>query len=194
MPKNIRINLGHLRQNRESNKLINLLIMHMNSNIKFIHYAIPNLNFNDISILQKITFYAGNSQKRVSINCPPLALQVPFNPEMDNKVKLQKLKKTTGLSLFLSSKNMKTLFILHKNNIIKRKLNSVGAFKAEDGLDAAKAIRLKQLPFLNDINKINLIEKQLKVVMFLTNSKNIAQLVHAPIIHLYDLNNGKRKK
>ena len=187
MQKNTRLNLGHLRQNRESNKLINLLIMHMTSDIKFIHCAIPDINFNDISILQKMTFYAENSQKRVSLNCSPLALQVSFNPDLDNKLKLIKLKKTTGISLFLSSKNTKILFILHKNNIIKKRLNSLSTIKSEDGLDAAKAIRLKQLPFLNDINKINLIEKQLKVVMFLTNSKNITQLARAPIIHLNNL-------
>ncbi|MCL4381028.1 MAG: hypothetical protein M1331_00765 [Candidatus Marsarchaeota archaeon] len=156
----------------------------MHSNIKFIHCAIPDLDFNDISILQRITVKAGNNQNQIAVRCLPFALHVFFNPESNNKEKLLKLKKTTGIRLFVSSKNTKSLFILHKNNIIRRKLNAVDTVQAGDGLDAAKAIRLGKIPVISDKERVGLIEKQLKIVMFLTNSKHIAQLSKAAVVRI----------
>lgn len=55
--------------------------------------------------------------------------------------------------------------------------------KIEDGLEAAKALRAGVMPFIeaSQMDDFELYMKQLRIAMFLTDSKNIAALKKAPI-------------
>ncbi len=161
----------------------------MIQNIKFIHCALPDIDFNEISIKQKIKIKANNKIKTIS--CMPFAVEIKSKNTKDINKQIAKINIQKNIALFFTKSKF---FIFINKHIIEFNIkankkntdqfNPNNAIIINNGLDAAKCIRLKQFPILSDINKINLIEKQLKVVMFLTNSKNIAQLALAPIVYV----------
>ena len=153
----------------------------MLDNIRFIHCALPDVNFKDIAINQsiKIKQYQ-NLKKGFTIECLPFVLQI----NSDNKREISEIHKKTGLCLFITKKDKK-IFVMYKSKIISNiKINLKDIFYINNGLDAAKCIRLAKIPLIREAGKLDLLKKQLKVVMFLTNSKNIKQLLTAPIVNI----------
>ncbi len=137
----------------------------MIDSIQFVHCAIP-----DMALSEADTRYALN--EGFTLPCP-MAVQASSNEEA-----AQLSSRAAIPSVF-----QKNVFVDGKLAV---RLQSSQTVEVEDGLDAAKAIRLlgnSVLPCIkrSDADSAGMFMKQLRIAMFLTNSINIGALGQAPI-------------
>lgn len=156
----------------------------MNKNIKFIHCALPNIDFNKISMEEKIKIKV--ESKQITISCLPFIIKITSNSNIKNQMLIIHKYKDVRLFFMKPNKlfviyNKKLIEIENINGISKRTINK-NLIYVNNGLDAAKYIRLKKYFVVLKSDKINLIKKQLKVIMFLTNSGDIEHLKKAPVV------------
>ncbi len=156
----------------------------MNKNIKFIHCALPNIDFNKILIKENIKIKA--ECKQITISCLPFIIEINSTFNIKNQILI--INKYNYIKLFFMKPNK--LFIIYNKKLIEieeinginKKTINKNLICVNNGLDAAKYIRLKKYFIVLKFNKIDIIKKQLKVIMFLTNSINIEQLKKAPVV------------
>ena len=158
----------------------------MDKNIKFIHCALPNIDFNKISIKENIKIKV--ESKQITISCLPFIIEITSTSTSNIKNQILVINKYNYIRLFFIKPNK--LFIIYNKKLIEieeinginKKTINKNLIYVNNGLDAAKYIRLKKYFIVLKFNQINIIKKQLKVIMFLTNSRNIKQLKKAPVV------------
>ncbi len=133
--------------------------------ITFVHNALPDLSLSEVDTSFNLD--------KVKIGVPILLLvekeDDAKNLSKDNKDIPFAVKEASGLEICLDGECKK---------VGKHNLEGVG-----DGLEAAKVIRTNGIPFvkLAQLADFSLYVRQLKIAMFLTNSKDINSLKNAPI-------------
>jgi hypothetical protein len=137
--------------------------------ISFVHNALPDLSLNEIDTTLKI-------------GIPAIELKVPIlilseTPEAAKTLSIANtevpvaIEKNNGLVLYLDGKACNV------------RIYNARIGRAGDGIEAAKVIRTGGIPFIGQeqIGELQLYVKQLRIVMFLTNSKDIDHLKEAPV-------------
>ncbi len=136
--------------------------------IQFVHCAIPNLALNDVDTSYKL--------KEGFVLPYPIA--VMCESEEEAKEISQRSKDTPF--------NFKGLVFINGKQV--GQLKSTYLVEVRDGIEAAKAVRLDKsaLPCIGkaDLKELEIYIKQLRVAMFLTNSKSIQKLEAAPIYNM----------
>ena len=132
------------------------------------HCAIPDLALNDVDTSYKL-------KEGFTL---PYPLVVAAESEDDAK---EISAKSRGVPFCFKS----LVFINGKQT---GQLRSTYLVEVRDGIEAAKAIRIDSsaLPCISmaDIKELDIYIKQLRISMFLTNSKSIAKLEAAPIYNM----------
>jgi hypothetical protein len=72
----------------------------MIQNIKFIHCALPDIDFNEISIKQKIKIKANNKIKTIS--CMPFAVEIKSKNTKDINKQIAKINIQKNIALFFT--------------------------------------------------------------------------------------------
>ncbi len=125
--------------------------------VHFVHFAVPDMALDD-----------ANTKMRIG--------KIVLDPPILIKAKPFKSAHTKGFAFFDGKK------IVQGKNAYKldMKIEYVN-----DGLEAAKVLRMRinTLPVVKNASEKRLIEikRQLRIVMFLTNSKSIKELKKAPV-------------
>ncbi|MCL4379110.1 MAG: hypothetical protein M1160_03135 [Candidatus Marsarchaeota archaeon] len=137
----------------------------MIDSIQFVHCAIPDMALSEADTAYRLS-------EGFTLPCP---MAVQASSESD-AVQL------SG-SGAMPSVFQKSVFVGGK---LAGRLQSSQTVEVEDGLDAARAIRLlgnSVLPCIKrtDADKAGMLIRQLRIAMFLTNSINIGALSQAPI-------------
>jgi len=147
-----------------------LLIKEFNSEeVSFVHHSLPDLSLKEIDT----TFFIDNNLK----------VAVPiFVLASDDKI-AYKLSEETNAPVIVDGKDWINIYVNNRKDPLKIDFKKIIFAKVKDGVEAAKAIRNSMIPIITEaqIKDLPLYITQLKIAMFLTNSKNIEELKHAPI-------------
>ncbi|MGC8651970.1 MAG: hypothetical protein ACP5UH_01830 [Candidatus Micrarchaeia archaeon] len=134
--------------------------------IHFVHYALPDMALGDADTSMRIG--------SITLDAPVLV--------MVNKAREAALaERKYGMNAVLATKGGVRAFKSGRSTLLRGYV----LHKVNDGLEAAKVIRIdkKSIPYvtLGTARRSGEILKQLKIAMFLTNSKSISELKRAPI-------------
>jgi hypothetical protein len=141
--------------------------------IDFVHFAIPNLALSEIDT----AYVLGGASARIELRFPLVVFVKDHDEAKELSIDYKSIpiavERDDSIEIFVSG-------IGRSVRMNKQDLVRVG-----NGIDVAKALRLRPqaLPFIEKdrIEDIDALIKQLRIVMFLTNSKNIEELINAPI-------------
>ncbi len=138
-------------------------------NTHFVHCAIP-----DMAI----------SEADTSCTICGIPTSVPIGVLIDDRnIAAQKSLEKPGIIFIADSSG--TAMAFKDGKTMPAKGSGFKIVKVGDGVNAAKALRIfeNSIPCIEekDTKKLELYTKQLKIAMFLTNSKNIDSLKKAPI-------------
>ena len=140
------------------------------NDISFVHNALPDLSMGEISLATELT---GSG---ITIKFPILVLAGDESdvPKLALSGACIAVVKGDSLRLYMDSKTYELSVV------------SMNMVHIEDGVEAAKAIRLGYVPYikLEQLDQLQLYLKQLRITMFLTDSKDIPALKAAPIYRL----------
>ena len=141
------------------------------NNISFVHNALPDLSMEEISLAIELT---GSG---ITIKFPMLVLAGDESdvPKLaPSGACIAVIKPSDSLRLYTDSKTY------------EMPADSINMVHIEDGVEAAKAIRLGYVPYikLEQLDQLQLYLKQLRITMFLTDSKDIPALKAAPIYRM----------
>ncbi|MCL4373927.1 hypothetical protein M1367_03570 [Candidatus Marsarchaeota archaeon] len=132
----------------------------------FVHCALPDIALNGID---------------TSMRLNGMVLDAPLLVQAKSKGEAELIERRFGTGAIVLSKSGASIFKDGRSVT----LNGYAPCKVGDGLEAAKAIRTenKAVPYITSsvAHKRYEMIKQLRIAMFLTNSKSIAELRKAPI-------------
>ena len=136
--------------------------------IQFVHCAIPNLALNDVDTSYKL-------KEGFMLPYPIVITSESEDEAKEMSAKYKDIPFRFNNSVFINGKQT-------------GQLKSTYIIEVRDGIEAAKAIRLDRnaLPCIGkaDMKELDIYIKQLRIAMFLTNSKNILKLEAAPIYNM----------
>ncbi len=144
--------------------------------IMFVHNALPDLSMDDINLECSLNY--GKSE---------LVLSFPAVVLLDDEKKAQEMSKKDKELVFCHlSKDSIVAFSAGKEHVLPAA--SYNLVQVNNGIEIAKAYRASRsnLPFINEsqLSKVKEFTKQLRIAMFLTNSRNIGELREAPAYRL----------
>jgi isopentenyl diphosphate isomerase/L-lactate dehydrogenase-like FMN-dependent dehydrogenase len=149
--------------------------MIMFENIQFVHCALPDMSLNEIDVSIKLA--------------DGVALKSPLAVEAESQGEAKALSASNEGILFLANSSGSRAFFLNGSELPSLQ-QPPGFQRVGDGLEAAKCLRAKEgaMPSIGaaGVKDIDTFTKQLKIAMFLTNSRNIEELRKAPIYHTSD--------
>ncbi|MGC8538235.1 MAG: hypothetical protein ACP5MZ_04650 [Candidatus Micrarchaeia archaeon] len=137
--------------------------------ISFVHNALPDLSIEEISLATELI---GSS---VTVEFPILVLA---SDESD----IPKLA-SYGTPIAIIVKSGDSLHVYIDSKKTCELPGNTPMVHIEDGIEAAKAVRLGYIPFIRpeQLDQLQLYLKQLRITMFLTDSKDMRALKAAPI-------------
>lgn len=137
--------------------------------LRFIPVALPDVNLKDIDTRER--FEAGGR----TIALLPLAIEVESEDEARRT-------SADGCRLFYIKRDGR--FMLFDDNASALIAKDMAPARVKNGIELAKCMRLGMTPCVirkHDAGRVHEIEEQLRIAMFLTNSKDTAALKQASV-------------
>jgi len=140
--------------------------------ISFVHNALPDLSLNEIDMSMSL------DNDNIIIPAPIMVLV------SDKSLAPKLLSQDANITAFVRSEE--NLDIYTKNGSYVIKSGILRTIQVNDGIEAAKAVRLGYVPYIEvqQLDQLQLYLKQFRIVMFLTDSKNIKKLMSAPTYNI----------
>ncbi len=137
--------------------------------ISFVHNALPDLSLNEINTTLKF-------------GKPAVTIKMPILVQAETPDEAKALSMTnTEVPVIADNKDGIVLYLDGKAHNVH--VGNVHIERVNDGIEAAKVIRTGGIPLIRpeQLGELQLYIKQLRIAMFLTNSKDINHLKKAPI-------------
>ena len=138
------------------------------SRLHFVPDALPDLNLKDIDVLREERIGGAH------LKCLPVAV------ETDDEAKAVEFSVSTGHPIFYLTGKSELLAIIEGKVASRAKIRK--ARRVSNGLELAKCIRLGIAPCtIDSVQQIDQIAEQLRIAMFLTNSRDMQSLKKAEV-------------